>query len=225
VTGRILIVEPEKRLGNLLRLECESAGYEVDHAGSIKAMEAYRRKKTFDLILLSAMPVCLGEYKKLSANIGPEKTAVIALVASGEEALQCVDAGARDFLVKPIEIAELLARIYVNLRYIKPISVAPTLRAADIKLDRRCHRVWRADCEMHLASIDFRILEFLMQTPERVSSRTELRDFIWGTNSNVDIRTVDVHIGRLRKALRIDNRNDPIRTVVGAGYAVRASEV
>ena len=127
--------------------------------------------------------------------------------------------GADDYIVKPFSIPELLARIKALLRRSKPDHVAALLAAGDIELDRETHRVRRAGRELHLGPTEFRLLEFLMQSPGRVFSREQMLDSVWGHDVYIDERTVDVHIGRLRKVLNRPRQPDPIRTVRGAGYS------
>ena len=122
-------------------------------------------------------------------------------------------------MVKPFSIPELMARVKALLRRIKPELIATILNAGDIELNRDTHRVRRAGREIHLGPTEFRLLEFLMQSPGRVFTREQLLDGVWGRDVYVDERTVDVHVGRLRKAINRGRKPDPIRTVRGAGYA------
>ena len=143
------------------------------------------------------------------------------LTARGEETerVRGLATGADDYVVKPFSVPELLARVRALLRRAKPEHVATLLRAGDIELDRETHRVHRAGREIHLGPTEFRLLEFLMQSPGRVFSREQLLDGVWGQDVYIDERTVDVHVGRLRKAINRGRQSDPIRTVRGAGYS------
>ena len=143
------------------------------------------------------------------------------LTARGEEneRIRGLSTGADDYVVKPFSVPELMARIKAMLRRAKPELISLKLRAGDLELNRETHRVRRNSREVHLGPTEFRLLEFLMQSPGRVFSREQLLDGVWGHDVYVDERTVDVHIGRLRKAINRGRARDPIRTVRGAGYA------
>jgi two-component system phosphate regulon response regulator PhoB len=143
------------------------------------------------------------------------------LTARGEEGdrVRGLATGADDYVVKPFSVPELLARIRALLRRAKPSETAELLAFGDIELDRSQHRVRRAGRALRLGPTEFRLLEFLMTNPGRVFSREQLLDRVWGRDVYIDERTVDVHVGRLRKALG-EGDPDPIRTVRGAGYSL-----
>jgi two-component system phosphate regulon response regulator PhoB len=143
------------------------------------------------------------------------------LTARGEESerIRGLATGADDYIVKPFSVPELVARIRALLRRAKPERVASKLSAGDLELDRETRRVSRASREIHLGPTEFRLLEFLMQSPGRVFSREQLLDGVWGRDVYIDERTVDVHVGRLRRALNRGRVSDPIRTVRGTGYS------
>jgi two-component system phosphate regulon response regulator PhoB len=147
---------------------------------------------------------------------------IIMLTARGEEGdrIRGLATGADDYVVKPFSLPELMARVRAILRRSAPDRVAEVLRVADIELDRASHRVMRGIREVRVGPTEFRLLEFLMESPGRVLSRAQLLDGVWGRDAFVDERTVDVHIGRLRKALIRGKEKDPIRTVRGAGYVM-----
>jgi two-component system, OmpR family, phosphate regulon response regulator PhoB len=154
----------------------------------------------------------------------PETTQlpIIMLTARGEETerVRGLATGADDYIVKPFSVPELLARVRALLRRTKPERVAGLLAAGDIELDREKKRVARGGRDVPLGPTEFRLLEFLMENPGRVFSREQLLDRVWGRDVYIDERTVDVHVGRLRKALNRGRATDPIRTVRGAGYAL-----
>jgi two-component system, OmpR family, phosphate regulon response regulator PhoB len=146
---------------------------------------------------------------------------IIMLTARGEETdrVRGLATGADDYIVKPFSVPELLARVAALLRRAKPERVNAILKAGDISLDRERRRVLRGDAEIELGPTEFRLLEYLMQSPGRVYSREQLLDGVWGSEVYIDQRTVDVHVGRLRKALSTGEQADPIRTVRGSGYS------
>ncbi len=166
---------------------------------------------------LSGIELC----RRIRTRRETERLPVIMLTARGEEGdrVRGLATGADDYIVKPFSVPELLARVRALLRRAKPTHVATLLVAGDIELDRETHRVRRAGKELHLGPTEFRLLEFLMQSPGRVFTREQLLDGVWGNDVYIDERTVDVHVGRLRKAINRPRRPDPIRTVRGAGYS------
>ncbi|MEP3303867.1 MAG: winged helix-turn-helix domain-containing protein, partial [Roseibium sp.] len=159
--------------------------------------------------------------RRLRMREDTERLPIIMLTARGEEAerIRGLSTGADDYVVKPFSVPELMARLRAILRRANPEVVSSMLRSGDIELDRETHRVRRSTKEIHLGPTEFRLLEFLMTSPGRVFSREQLLDGVWGHDVYVDERTVDVHVGRLRKALNRGKAKDPIRTVRGAGYA------
>jgi two-component system, OmpR family, phosphate regulon response regulator PhoB len=146
---------------------------------------------------------------------------VLMLTARGEEdeRIRGLATGADDYVVKPFSVPELMARVRALLRRARPEAISPVLKAGDLELDRGTFRVRRAGREVHLGPTEFRLLEFLMKSPGRVFSREQLLDGVWGRDVYVDERTVDVHIGWLRRAVNRGRGRDPIRTVRGAGYS------
>jgi two-component system phosphate regulon response regulator PhoB len=147
---------------------------------------------------------------------------VIMLTARGEEAdrIRGLDTGADDYITKPFSMTELLSRVRAVLRRIRPALAEDIIVYGELEVDRANHRVKRSDRNIHLGPTEFRLLDHLLQHPGRVFSRAQLLDAIWGTDVYVDERTVDVHIGRLRKALNAKGEHDPIRTVRSTGYAL-----
>nr|WP_255684102.1 MULTISPECIES: phosphate regulon transcriptional regulator PhoB [unclassified Xanthobacter] len=219
-----MIVEDEEPLTLLLRYNLESEGYAVENVGRGDDAETRLRESVPDLVILdwmlpglSGIELC----RRLRTRPETERLPVIMLTARGEETerVRGLATGADDYVVKPFSVPELLARVRALLRRAKPEHVATLLRAGDIELDRETHRVHRAGREVHLGPTEFRLLEFLMQSPGRVFSREQLLDGVWGQDVYIDERTVDVHVGRLRKAINRGRQSDPIRTVRGAGYS------
>lgn len=221
---RILIVEDEEPLTLLLRYNLEAEGYAVESEGRGDEAEIRLRETVPDLLLLdwmlpglSGIELC----RRVRQRPQTKQLPIIMLTARGEEAerVRGLATGADDYVVKPFSVPELLARVKSLLRRSKPDHIATILQAGDIELDRDTRRVRRNSREVHLGPTEFRLLEFLMQNPGRVYSREQLLDGVWGRDVYIDERTVDVHIGRLRKVLNRSRKTDPIRTVRGAGYA------
>jgi two-component system, OmpR family, phosphate regulon response regulator PhoB len=224
MSSRILIVEDEEPLTLLLRYNLESEGYEVETSARGDEAEIRLKESVPDLLVLdwmlpgmSGIELC----RRLRARAETERLPIIMLTARGEESerVRGLSTGADDYIVKPFSVPELLARIRSLLRRARPEQVASVLDAGDLALDREKKRVSRAGREVHLGPTEFRLLEFLMQNPGRVYSREQLLDGVWGRDIYIDERTVDVHVGRLRRALNRGRAADPIRTVRGAGYA------
>ena len=220
----ILIVEDEEPLSLLLRYNLEAEGYKVEVCARGDEAEIRLQETQPDLLLLdwmlpglSGIELC----RRLRARSETELIPIIMLTARGEESerIRGLATGADDYVVKPFSIPELMARVRAILRRAKPESVSTLLKSGDIELDRETHRVRRTGREIHLGPTEFRLLEFLMSAPGRVYSREQLLDGVWGHDVYVDERTVDVHVGRLRKAINKGRMKDPIRTVRGAGYA------
>ncbi|WP_375463845.1 phosphate regulon transcriptional regulator PhoB [uncultured Methylobacterium sp.] len=221
---RILIVEDEEALTTLLRYNLEAEGFEVEAAAHGDEAELRLQEQAPDLILLDWMLPGLSGIELCRRVRARRETAaipIIMLTARGEEGdrIRGLGTGADDYIVKPFSVPELLARVRALLRRTKPSHVANLLEAGDIALDRDSHRLRRAGSEIHLGPTEFKLLEFLMQSPGRVYSREQLLDGVWGHDVYIDERTVDVHVGRLRKALNRPGEPDPIRTVRGSGYA------
>jgi two-component system, OmpR family, phosphate regulon response regulator PhoB len=224
VAPRILIVEDEEPLTLLLRYNLEAEGYVVECVSRGDEAELKLREHSPDLVLLdwmlpglSGIELC----RRLRQKPETQRLPVIMLTARGEESerVRGLATGADDYVVKPFSVPELVARVRALLRRSAPERVAGLLEAGDIMLDREAHRVRRAGRELHLGPTEFRMLEFLMEKPGRVFSRAQLLDGVWGFDAEIDERTVDVHVGRLRKALNRPRDKDPIRTVRGSGYS------
>ena len=221
---RILIVEDEEALTQLLRYNLESEGLSVEVVERGDDAETRIAENPPDLVILdwmlpgvSGIEIC----RRLRARPDTRQLPILMLTARGEEAerIRGLATGADDYVVKPFSLPELLARVHALLRRSKPEQMASVLKSGDIELDREKRRVHRAGRELHLGPTEYRLLEFLMISPGRVFSREQLLDKVWGRETYIDERTVDVHVGRLRKALSRGREADPIRTVRGAGYS------
>jgi two-component system, OmpR family, phosphate regulon response regulator PhoB len=220
----ILIVEDEEALTLLLRYNLEAEGYDVESVARGDEADIRIRERTPDLILLdwmlpglSGIELC----RRLRQRGETQRLPIIMLTARGEESerVRGLATGADDYVVKPFSVPELVARVRALLRRASPERVASMLEAGDIALDRETRRVRRSGRELHLGPTEFRMLEFLMEKPGRVFTRSQLLDGVWGHDSEIDERTVDVHVGRLRKAINRPREKDPIRTVRGSGYS------
>ena len=223
MSARVLIVEDELPLAEMLTYNLESEGFEVNHAESGEEAEIIIAEEAPDLVILDWMlPQVSGIELCRRFRSRPETRTIpiLMLTARGEESdrIRGLSTGADDYVVKPFSLPELLARVRAILRRVAPDRVADVLQFDDIELDRSAHRVTRGARDVRLGPTEFRLLEFLMESTGRVLSRSQLLDGVWGRNAFVDERTVDVHIGRLRKALVRGKERDPIRTVRGAGY-------
>src|SRR5947207_1933550 len=223
----ILIVEDEEALTLLLRYNLEKAGYQVESAARGEEAELRIEEQMPDLVILdwmlpglSGIEIC----RRLRARPKTKELPIIMLTARGEESerVRGLLTGADHYVVKPFSVPELLARVTTLLRRANPERVADVLTFGDIEIDREKKRVTRSCRAIDLGPTDYRLLEFLMERPGRVFSREQLLDGVWGSDIYIDERTVDVHVGRLRKALNRGDETDPIRTVRGSGYALGA---
>ncbi|WP_395697332.1 phosphate regulon transcriptional regulator PhoB [Methylocella sp.] len=221
---RVLIVEDESALSMLLAYNLEAEGFVVDRAERGDEAETRLAETVPDLVILdwmlpgvSGLEIC----RRMRAREATRTLPVIMLTARGEESerVRGLSIGADDYVVKPFSVPELMARVRALLRRARPDRVATILVAGDLELDRQNWRVRRAGREVHLGPTEFRLLDHLMERPGRVFSRAQLLDSVWGLSAEIDERTVDVHVGRLRKALSEPGERDPIRTVRGAGYS------
>ncbi|APX88577.1 phosphate regulon transcriptional regulatory protein PhoB [Brevirhabdus pacifica] len=221
----ILVVEDEDAQREVLVYNLTAEGYRVIAAADgDQAMERIA-EETPDLLVLdwmmpglSGIEIC----RRLKTREATANMPIIMLSARSEEAdrVRGLETGADDYVVKPFSVAELLARVRASLRRVRPASVGGRLTFQDIVLDSETHKVTRADKPIKLGPTEFRLLATFMERPGRVFSRDQLLDRVWGRDIYVDSRTVDVHVGRLRKALGEHGGEDPLRTVRGAGYAL-----
>ncbi|MFO1103522.1 MAG: phosphate regulon transcriptional regulator PhoB [Methylocystis sp.] len=221
---RILVVEDETSLATLLVYNLEAEGYQVEHVDNGDEAELRLAESPPDLVILdwmlpgvSGLEIC----RRLRARDSAKDMPVIMLTARGEEGerVRGLSVGADDYVVKPFSTPELMARVRALLRRARPERVASRLTLGDIDLDRDTRRVRRSGREIHLGPTEFRLLEYFMEKPGRVFTRAQLLDSVWGMSAEIDERTVDVHVGRLRKAMIRGREKDPIRTVRGAGYS------
>ena len=221
---RILVVEDEASIAFLLVYNLESEGYQVEHVNNGDEAELRIAETQPDLLILdwmlpgiSGLEIC----RRIRARDSTRDVPVIMLTARGEESerVRGLSVGADDYVVKPFSTPELMARVRALLRRARPERVASKLILGDIDLDRDTRRVRRGGREVHLGPTEFRLLEYFMEKPGRVFSRGQLVENIWGASVEIDERTVDVHVGRLRKALIRGREKDPLRTVRGVGYS------
>ncbi|MGL4634916.1 MAG: phosphate regulon transcriptional regulator PhoB [Beijerinckiaceae bacterium] len=221
---RILLVEDEQPLVSLLTYNLEAEGYDVSVEMRGDDAEVTLRETVPDLLLLdwmlpglSGIELC----RRLRQRQETKALPIIMLTARGEESerIRGLATGADDYVVKPFSVAELMARTKALLRRSNPSIASDVMEIGDINLDRGTRRVKRSAREVKLGPTEFRLLEFLMRSPGRVYGRDQLLDHVWSRDAEIDDRTVDVHVGRLRKALSKGAESDPIRTVRGAGYA------
>lgn len=222
---RILVVEDDPSLVELLRYNLEAESFAVTIAIDGDQAQLLLSEETPDLVILdwmlpdiSGIDLC-GRLRRAEST---SRLPIMMLTARGQEAdrVRGLTTGADDYIVKPFSVPELLARVKALLRRVSPERVDDVLLVGDITLDRAAHRVSRATREVALGPTEFRLLEALMESRGRVLTRSRLLDLVWGSTAEIDERTVDVHVGRLRKALVHEGETDPIRTVRGTGYAL-----
>jgi two-component system phosphate regulon response regulator PhoB len=226
IAPKVMVVEDEEPLCVLLRYNLEAEGYKVEVVTRGDEAEIRLQESLPDLLVLdwmvpgvSGIELC----RRLRMRAETERLPIIMLTARGEESdrVRGLSTGADDYLVKPFSTPELIARVRALLRRARPEVLSTVLKVGDIVLDRQTHRVYRRKNEIQLGPTEFRLLEFMMQHPGRVFSRAQLLDNVWGETIYIDERTVDVHVGRLRKAVNNGKMPDVIRTIRGAGYAIR----
>jgi len=221
----VLLVEDEPAQREVLAYNLEAEGFEVLRAETGDEALLLVEETTPDLILLdwmlpgvSGIEIC----RRLKTRRETRAVPIIMLSARSEEVdrVRGLETGADDYVVKPFSVVELMARVRAQLRRTRPATVGQRLEFDDIVLDSETHKVFRADQPLKLGPTEFRLLTTFIEKPGRVWSREQLLDRVWGRDIYVDTRTVDVHIGRLRKALCQNGGQDPVRTVRGAGYAL-----
>lgn len=226
MTPFVLIVEDETSISTLLEYNLRREGFDTSLAKDGDMALLLAEERIPDLILLdwmlpklSGVEVC----RRLRRKDTTKGIPIIMLSARGEEEdrVTGLDIGADDYLIKPFSMPELFARIRALLRRTQANVLSDAVVVGDLEIDTRAHRVARAGENIHLGPTEFKLLEHFMRRPGQVFSREQLLDSVWGHDVYVEARTVDVHIGRLRKALKMKDREDPIRTVRSAGYALR----
>lgn len=224
----LLIVEDEETLVTLLRYNLEGEGYRVAVAKNGEDALLLAKEETPDLILLdwmlpllSGIEVC----RRMRRDNATRNVPILMLTAKGEEEdkIRGLDTGADDYVTKPFSPTELVARIRALLRRSRPALGEEKLEIGDITMDLASHRVRRAGREIVLAPTEFRLLRHFLEHPGRVFGREQLLNAVWGQDVYVELRTVDVHIRRLRRALNTNGEADPIRTVRGVGYALESA--
>ena len=224
MSASILVVEDEEPIQILLRYNLEAEGYRVRVSADGEDVSFLINDERPDLMILDWMlPGISGIEVCRLMRVKPETRdiPIIMLTARGEEAerVRGPATGADDYMVKPFSVKELMARVQTILRRAKPEAVADQIILGEIVFNRKTRRVSRGSRDINLSPTEFRLLEKLMQNPGRVYSRSQLLDTVWGRDSEVDERTVDVHVGRLRKSLSRGKESEPIRTVRGSGYS------
>jgi len=221
----VLLVEDEPAQREILGYNLEADGFRVLTAGNGEEALMLVSETPPDIIVLdwmlpnvSGIEVC----RQLKTRSATRAIPILMLSARSEEVdrVRGLETGADDYVVKPYSLVELMARVRALLRRTRPSTVGERLEYEDIVLDAETHRVIRADKPLKLGPTEFRLLTTFMEKPGRVWSREQLLDRVWGREIYVDTRTVDVHIGRLRRALCQHGGSDPLRTVRGAGYAL-----
>lgn len=221
----VLLVEDEPAQREVLAYNLEAEGFRVVQAGNGEDAMMLVEEEAPDIIILDwMMPQLSGIEVCRRLKMRPETRSIpiIMLSARAEEVdkIRGLETGADDYVIKPYSVLELMARARAQLRRVRPSAIGVTLEFEDIRLDPETHRVYRGDKVLKLGPTEFRLLVTFMEKPGRVWSREQLLDRVWGRDIYVDTRTVDVHIGRLRKSLMQHGGTDPLRTVRGAGYAL-----
>lgn len=223
--AKLLLVEDDPALSELLEYRFQNEGYVVRRTADGDEALVLAAEEAPDLIILdwmiegtSGIEVC----RQLRRAKETAHVPIIMLTAREDEddRVRGLETGADDYLTKPFSPRELLARVAAVMRRIRPALAGETIEVGDIRLDPVAHKAERAGVPIKLGPTEYRLLQFFMESPGRVFSRNQLLDGVWGTGSDIELRTVDVHIRRLRKAIEIDGKKDLIRTVRSAGYSM-----
>jgi two-component system phosphate regulon response regulator PhoB len=224
MAAKILVVEDDETIATLLEYNLKASGFGVEIASSAEEGELILSEQLIDLVILDWMLPDMPGIElcgRLRRTGKFPRVPIVMLTARGEEGdrVRGFANGADDYVVKPFSVPELMARVKALLRRSAPNRVSDVVAVGDITLDREAHRVTRGTREISLGPTEYRLLEVLLESAGRVLSRNQLIDRVWGTTADIDERTIDVHVGRLRKSLVRGNEFDPIRTVRGAGYS------
>ena len=223
----LLLVEDDRALADLLTWHFSREGYEIVRTADGEEALLLAEERTPDLVILdwmiegvSGIEVC----RRLRRRTSTAQVPIIMLTARGEESdrIRGLETGADDYVTKPFSPRELLARVGAVLRRVRPALAGEQLAYADIEMDVEAHRVRRGATAVQLGPTEFRLLRYFMENPGRVFSRDQLLDAVWAHDADIDARTVDVHVRRLRKALNQGGLPDVIRTVRSAGYSLDA---
>ena len=222
---KLLLVEDDTALAELLEYRFESEGYSVRVTADGEEAMIMAEEDVPDLVILdwmiegiSGIEVC----RRLRRDKRTASVPIIMLTAreAEDDRVRGLETGADDYLTKPFSPRELLARVAAVLRRVRPALAGETIEVGDLKLDPVAHRLERRGRPLQLGPTEYRLIKFFMEHPRRVFTRGQLLDAVWGNGSEIEERTVDVHIRRLRRAIAVDNLRDPIRTVRSAGYAL-----
>ena len=222
--AKLLLVEDDVALAELLEYRFANEGYDVRVTSDGDEALMLAAEDTPDLVILdwmlegtSGIEVC----RRLRRDRETAHVPIIMLTAreAEDDRIRGLETGADDYLTKPFSPRELLARVAAVMRRIRPVLAGEVIEVGDIKLDPVGHKVIRKGKTLQLGPTEYRLLKFFMESPGRVFSRNQLLDGVWGTGSDIELRTVDVHIRRLRKAIEVDGAEDPVRTVRSAGYS------
>jgi len=223
--GRLLLVEDDPALTDLLKWHFEREDFNIDHTADGEEALLLATESPPDIVLLdwmiegiSGLEVC----RRLRRTPETANVPIIMLTGRGEEAdrVRGLETGADDYVTKPFSPRELVARVKAVLRRVRPALAGERLRFSDLEMDVIGHKVKRAGRTIPLGPTEFRLLRHFLEHPGRVFSRERLLDAVWGRDRDIEIRTVDVHIRRVRQAINLDGHSELIRTVRSAGYAL-----
>ncbi|APG62206.1 phosphate regulon transcriptional regulatory protein PhoB [Sphingorhabdus lutea] len=226
----LLLVEDDESLAELVRYNFEREGFTIRHTPDGEEALIMAAEHTPDIVLLdwmienlSGIEVC----RQLRRNAATSQIPIIMLTARGEEddRIRGLEIGADDYVTKPFSPRELIARVNAVLRRLRPAVAGEKLSFADVEMDTLAHKVTRGNVAVPLGPTEYRLLRHFLEYPSQVFSRERLLDRVWGHDSDIELRTVDVHIRRLRKALNKGGKADIIRTVRSAGYSLDANAV
>lgn len=224
MAARILVVEDDPAIATLLEYNLTTAGYTVHTVASAEDAEIAIEEEEYDLLVLdwmlpeaSGLELCARLRRGRRINLP-----ILMLTARGEETdrVRGLSSGADDYVVKPFSVPEVMARVGALLRRSAPDRIADILEVGSVRMDRLAHRVTRGTRIVDLGPTEYKLLETLLESRGRVLSRSQIIDRVWGTATVIDERTIDVHVGRLRKALVRGAESDPIRTIRGTGYTL-----